>query len=516
MNVLIINLTRFGDLIQTQPVISGFKALGGRVGLVCLENFSGAARLLRDLDSVFSLPGARLLAALDGDWRKAVRECTGFREALAAEFPADIVVNLTPSVSSRLLVRALAPDGAELRGFSVDEFGFNADSGPWAAFLQMAGGNRGTSPFNVCDLFRRTAGLQDKGKSLRLADPDSSVMEQARELLTSGSGESGKGFLAVQLGASEEHRRWPVAHFVRAAQLLWEEEKLVPVLLGTASETGLAHRFSEGATCPHIDLTGKTGLEQLGGVLRHCRVLITNDTGTMHLAAGLGVPVVAIFLATAQPWDTGPYSAGCVSLEPDVQCHPCEFGRACANDHECRHAVQPETVVGCVRQLFGAQAGIPWTGARVWRSVVGSDGFMALESLSGHGNTGRAWWIDAQRRLYRGFLDRESLEGISLPRCPDPDLAEFLSKNLTDAHDILFLLLQQGMVLAKNPREHAKQKFLGSWQRFQNLLESVSELKILGSLWMFESHKDGNHLVALLEMIERYRALVGAMKTAIY
>ena len=48
----------------------------------------------------------------------------------------------------------------------------------------------------------------------------------------------------------------------------------------------------------------------LAAVLRQSRLIVTNDTGTMHLAAGLGVPVLALFLATAQPWDTGPYREG--------------------------------------------------------------------------------------------------------------------------------------------------------------------------------------------------------------
>ena len=54
MNVLIVNLTRFGDLIQTQPVISGFKQQGHVVGVVCLSNFMSATSLLDGIDCVFS------------------------------------------------------------------------------------------------------------------------------------------------------------------------------------------------------------------------------------------------------------------------------------------------------------------------------------------------------------------------------------------------------------------------------------------------------------------------------
>jgi len=59
------NLTRFGDMLQTQPVLTGLQEHGGAVGLVCLENFSEAAGLLHGTDTVFAFPGAGLLADLD-------------------------------------------------------------------------------------------------------------------------------------------------------------------------------------------------------------------------------------------------------------------------------------------------------------------------------------------------------------------------------------------------------------------------------------------------------------------
>lgn len=183
MNVLIINLTRFGDLIQTQPVVSGYKSLGHRVGLVCLENFASAASLLDGVDEVFPFPGAGLLSKIDDDWRLAVLEATEFKADIMARFTPDRTINLTPSVSSRLLTYDLAPASGDIVGFTVDEFGFNADTSPWAAFLQMAGSNRGASPFNICDIFRRTAGLQDEGNTLQLAKPTADTMSAVKRLL---------------------------------------------------------------------------------------------------------------------------------------------------------------------------------------------------------------------------------------------------------------------------------------------------------------------------------------------
>jgi len=509
VNVLIINLTRFGDLIQTQPVISGHAALGHRVGLVCLENFASAARLLDGVDRIFPLPGAGLLARLDQDWRLAVRDMAAFAADIPASFPADMVINLTPSVSSRLLTRALTPEGARVAGFGIDRFGFNADTSSWAAFLQMAGANRGASPFNICDIFRRVAGLRDEGNSLILAQPHQAELERADDLLAGdhGGGQGG-GFLALQPGASEERRRWPVAHFAALARLARERLGMVPVLLGSSGEAALGERFRAAYGHPCVDLMGRTSLTGLAGVLSRCRALATNDTGTMHLAAGLGVPLAAVFLATAQPWDTGPYRPGNICLEPDLPCHPCGFGTTCPHDTACRRAVMPEAVYSALDRLVTGRETDPHPGARVWLTRTGGAGFLDLVSLSGHGRTDRALWIALQRATYLPFLDGDPLPGVTgqgerLGAAMRTDL----SKILTSGSDLLFLLSRQAMVLAANPRPQAKAKFLASWQRLQNVLSADSHLNILGLLWMFESQQCGDDFGSLAALIERYRNL---------
>ncbi|WP_272700172.1 glycosyltransferase family 9 protein [Desulfovibrio sp. Fe33] len=509
MNVLIVNLTRFGDLIQTQPVIAGFKSRGHAVGLVCLANFAPAARLLEGVDRVFPLSGAALLAELDADWRLAVRDAAEFRRSVFAGFPPDETVNLTPSVSSRLLAYALTPESGRTTGFTVDEFGFNADTSSWAAFLQMAGANRGASPFNVCDLFRRAAGLGREGNESSLARPDGQAFARADELLAGREGPG--GFAAVQLGASEDRRRWPVDHFINTARLLSERDGLTPVLLGTKGERGLAERFAAGSDFPFVDCVGRTSLTELAAVLTRCRLLLTNDTGTMHLAAGLDVPLCAVFLATAQPWDTGPYRAGDICLEPDMDCHPCEFGEACATGEACRRAVTPEAMYACAASLLRGCEPKPAPGSRLWRTRTGYDGFMELESLSGHDATDRAVWIGLQRAHFRSFLDGGDAVRTGLGLRLGPAFKSDLSKTLTSARDMLFLLTRQGALLRVNPRPQAKTKFLASWQRVQNILSSNNHLKVLSLLLMFESQRRGGDLDSLLAVAERHLRLLSAL-----
>src|SRR5204862_7208666 len=95
---------------------------------------------------------------------------------------------------------------------------------------------------------------------------------------------------------------------------------------------------------------GQTTLEQLLDELRECRVLLTNDTGTMHLAALLGVPVVAIFGST-EPRLTGPLGNDHIVLRHHVECSPC-FLRECPIDFRCMKAVSVQEATDPVRSIL--------------------------------------------------------------------------------------------------------------------------------------------------------------------
>jgi len=85
--------------------------------------------------------------------------------------------------------------------------------------------------------------------------------------------------------------------------------------------------------------------------LSRCRLLLTNDTGTMHLAAHLGVPTVAIFGST-EPALTGPLGAGHTVIRHQVACSPC-FLRTCPIDFRCMHRVSVDEVVKAVENALG-------------------------------------------------------------------------------------------------------------------------------------------------------------------
>jgi len=114
-------------------------------------------------------------------------------------------------------------------------------------------------------------------------------------------------------------------------------------LFGTKKDAAIGAEICKllGDRC--TNRIGQTTIEQLIDELRECRLLLTNDTGTMHLASLLGLPVVAIFGST-EPRLTGPLGDGHIVLRHQVECSPC-FLRECPIDFRCMKAVSVEEVV---------------------------------------------------------------------------------------------------------------------------------------------------------------------------
>ena len=499
MHILLINLTRFGDLLQTQPLISAMHNQGHQVSLVCLDTFQGTTALLRDVHQVCALPGARLLTRLDQHWSWALHDVLDWARQTLGSVP-DRIINITPTLAARLLGRALGQglDG----GFGLDAHGFGQYSTPWAAFLQAASTYRGCSPFNLVDLFQRVAGYRPG--SFALASPAPEWRAQARALLPDAP-----GYVAFQLGASQDYRRWPVSAFVEAGREIWQQSGHVPVLLGTAAEGLLGDEFSSLAEYPFVNLMGQTGLQLLAGVLSQMHMLLTNDTGTMHLAAGLGVPVVALFLATAQPFDTGPYLAGSISLEPDMPCHPCSFGQQCPYNLACRDHIQPHKAGALIARYLTEQT---WSvpdrlGARVWQARPDADGFMNLHQLGAQTKSERWQWIQIQRQAYRQFLDEQPMRFEPARPWSGSALAESAREDIRRAQGKLAVVTEQARVLSRGPQPVIQKKFLAHYQQLYDIFHSSQNLGVLGHLWHYQSQDAARSMDTFVSLCERYQDL---------
>ena len=141
-------------------------------------------------------------------------------------------------------------------------------------------------------------------------------------------------------------KRWLPERFIETAQSVSQNQNVHWIIFGTANDAAVSETIAKALGEKCTNRAGKTSIEELIAELRECRLLLTNDTGTMHLATLLGVPVVAVFGST-EPRLTGPLGNGNVVLRHQVECSPC-FLRECPIDFRCMKAVTTDEVVSAV------------------------------------------------------------------------------------------------------------------------------------------------------------------------
>ncbi|MEX2661944.1 MAG: lipopolysaccharide heptosyltransferase II [Vicinamibacterales bacterium] len=149
-------------------------------------------------------------------------------------------------------------------------------------------------------------------------------------------------------GAAYGHaKRWPPDRVARVITRLWQERGIRAVLVGAGGdrEAGRAIESSVPPDVNMVNLIGRTDLRLLMGVIHACRAFVSNDSGAMHLAAALGVPVTAIFGPTNER-ATAPLGDHDVLLHP-VFCRPCML-RECPIDHRCMTRISEEDVYGAL------------------------------------------------------------------------------------------------------------------------------------------------------------------------
>src|ERR1041385_8599155 len=146
-------------------------------------------------------------------------------------------------------------------------------------------------------------------------------------------------------------KRWLPERFAEAAAKITAESSAQWVLFGTKNDAAIGEEIAAAIGDHCVNRIGQTTLQQLIDELRQCRLLLTNDTGTMHLAALLAVPVVPLFGST-EPLLTGPLGDGHVILRHHVECSPC-FLRKCPIDFRCMKAISADEVANAVLSLLG-------------------------------------------------------------------------------------------------------------------------------------------------------------------
>jgi len=172
--------------------------------------------------------------------------------------------------------------------------------------------------------------------------------DEARSLLKKEGIENDEEFIVLNPGGNWELKRWSEENFALLIDEISSAFKIKVVLTGSERDIELCRRIGNLSSHKPILLCGKTSLKVLAGVFEKARKVVSNDSGPMHIAAGVGAEVVALFGPTS-PEITGPYGKGKATiLRKDVGCKiPC-YNLRC-KDNRCMKAIKVKDVFKVLR-----------------------------------------------------------------------------------------------------------------------------------------------------------------------
>jgi heptosyltransferase-2 len=190
----------------------------------------------------------------------------------------------------------------------------------------------------------RALGIEGEDGRLRLECTGEEIA-WARQALGPGR------YLAVNPGAAYgSAKRWFPERFAAVADTLAREYDLQVLLTGGPGEAEIGRDIAVAMRAPVLNLIGRTSVRQLMALLSLCRLVVTNDSGPMHVAAAFGVPIVAVFGPTDHT-TTSPLGSAVRIVRRQTDCAPCLL-RQCPTDHRCMEAVTVDDVLSAARDLL--------------------------------------------------------------------------------------------------------------------------------------------------------------------
>jgi lipopolysaccharide heptosyltransferase I len=200
---------------------------------------------------------------------------------------------------------------------------------------------------SLLDLF----GIAERRRQFPIAVPESNasgpIVERVRR-------DGLRGYALINPGAAWPNKQWPPERFGEVASALVSRHALLPVVVWGPGEQALATRVVE-ASGGVATVAPPTGVGDLLALAQGARLMVSGDTGPLHLAAAVGAPVVALFGPT-DPARNGPWDAADISLSRFADC-VCHYQRRCRRSRGCIEDVTLEDVSGAIdRRLAAAES----------------------------------------------------------------------------------------------------------------------------------------------------------------
>ena len=427
--VLIINITRMGDLIQMGPLLARLREEwpGVAIDLVVDRRFAPVASMLHGLRDVISCDFHELIDSTRAAVKDVVSLCqdvAGWARPLA-ERRYDRIINLTFNRPSAFLTSYVgAPD---IRGGRSAWDGGIVIDNAWMAYFTDIHRFRRINRFNLVDVYALGGSGPGTFAPLQLTLTRES-QEWARRFLGSEQAATAQ-WIAVQAGASDAMKAWRPQLFGATMARVSERWQGGIVFIGAASEketvAQAVHAYrGAGGRNPVLNATGQTSLEQLAGLLAECRLLLTNDTGPMHVAVAVKTPVIDLSVGHVDFQETGPYGPGHWVVQPELDCAPCGFEQVCAH-HSCKDRLPPEQVAELMLCALG-RGPFP-TGVstcRIYESGIDEDQLGLFRLRAGREPAVTAWYAAFWRRYwYESFTGLQSQVPMVDGPAPDADVA---------------------------------------------------------------------------------------------
>jgi heptosyltransferase-2 len=187
-----------------------------------------------------------------------------------------------------------------------------------------------------------------------------SIVEASKTLLKGRGWALDRPLIGIAPGAAFGHaKRWPPERFAALITMAGKELDATCVLLGSDTDRDASQAIEDALKDDRrlvINLVGQTALLAFFGVMANCSALVANDSGALHVAAAMGVPVVALYGPTSEQFSTPLTSqeggsGRVVTISENVFCRPCWL-RDCPIDHRCMRRIAPERVYASLRQLL--------------------------------------------------------------------------------------------------------------------------------------------------------------------
>lgn|GEM_PF-1743847 len=410
VRVLVIQLARLGDLIQTIPLLQSIKAdAANNLTLLVDRRLASAAR--------YSVPADRILSIDFSQLAHTINESdlpNGFKSVEAAlsllrQEQFDIVYNLNHSILNFAVLAQIRRE--IIVGFLPGNGITSIRCSPVFRVLFNQSHNRRYARVHLAEIFRLAA-EKPTAPVFPLYRVKEYGKEFAKAVIKPLKEAGGKHIVTLHLGAGAEIRKWGAENFAYMVNNIRKKLDCGLIIVGTdKNESEDFFNFLSNKTSS-VDLTLKTDVDQLAGVLAASDVVISSDSGPLQLAAAAGTKTVGLYFISAMVFETGPLGSGHLILQAEPECAPCEEDHPACTDLHCRQAISPKLAAeAAVRILSDSnlEAMPGREGVSVFRAGIDEMG-QNYELISGSdedkGHFYRKLWL----RLLRGDIPAEDAE----------------------------------------------------------------------------------------------------------